>query len=147
LLDLHNNQAANTQATNRRHEHVAFHADFQTCWLGQYKIGGQSMTTSESIPRLPSPRIAESNDGEKSAGNLSDLLGQVSKNSKGEIDSLIGELQQLRRKLQTDGDRIRREIEEYHALSQQVMQLTSIISDSVAQLPTAHTSVDSGRTH
>jgi hypothetical protein len=161
LPDLHNNQAANTQATNRRHEHVAFHADFQTCWLGQYKIGGQSMTTSEPFdfakhmaqlngeptPRLPSPRTAESNDGEKSAGNLSDLLGQVSKNSKVEIDSLINELQQLRRKLQTDGDRIRREIEEYHALSQQVMQLTSIISDSVAQLPTAHTSVDSGRTH
>ena len=101
----------------------------------------------EPTPRLPSPRIAESNDGEKSAGNLSDLLGRVSKNSKVEIDSLINELQQLRRKLQTDGDRIQREIEEYHALSQQVMQLTSIISDSVAQLPTAHTSVDSGRTH
>ena len=101
----------------------------------------------EPILRLPSPRTAESNDGEKSAGNLSDLLGQVSKNSKVEIDSLINELQQLKRKLQTDGDRIQREIEEYHALSQQVMQLTSIISDSVAQLPTAQTSVDRGRTH
>jgi hypothetical protein len=99
-------------------------------------------------PIIPSPRIAESNDGEKSAGNLSDLLGQVSKNSKGEIDSLIGELQRLRRKLQTDGDRIQREIEEYHALSQQVMQLTGIISDSVRNLPTAdNTSVDSGRIH
>ena len=92
-------------------------------------------------------RTAESNDGEKSAGNLSDLLGQVSKNSKGEIDSLIGELQRLRRKLQSDGDRIQREIEEYHALSHQVMQLTGIISDSVRNLPTANTSVNSGRTH
>ena len=101
----------------------------------------------EPIPRLPSPRTAESNDGEKSAGNLSDLLGQVSKNSKGEIDSLIGELQRLRRKLQTDGDRIQREIEEYHALSQQVMQLTGIISDSMRNLPTDNTSVGSGRTH
>jgi cytochrome c556 len=101
----------------------------------------------EPILRLPSPRIAESNDGEKSAGNLNDLLGQVSNNSKSEIDSLINDLQRLRRKLQTDGDRIQREIEEYHALSQQVMQLTSIISDSVAQLPTIHTSVDRGRTH
>ena len=100
----------------------------------------------EPIP-LPSPRIAESKDGEKSAGNLSDLLGEVSKNSKGEIDSLIGELQQLRRKLQTDGDRIQREIEEYHALSQQVMQLTGIISDSVRNLPTANTPMNSGRTH
>jgi di/tripeptidase len=101
----------------------------------------------ESIPRLPSPSTAESNDGEKSVGNLSDLLGRVSKNSKNEIDSLIGELQRLRRKLQTDGDRIRREVEEYHALSQQVMQLTSIISDSVANLPAAHTSAGNGRTH
>ena len=101
----------------------------------------------ESILRLPSPRTAESMDGEKSAGTLSDLLGQVSKNSKGEIDSLIGELQQLRRKLQTDGDRIQREIEEYHALSQQVMQLTGIISDSVRNLPTDNTLVGSGRTH
>jgi hypothetical protein len=101
----------------------------------------------EPIPRLPSPRTAESNDGEKSAGNLSDLLGQVSKNSTGEIDSLIGDLRRLRGKLLTDGDRIQRDIEEYANLSQQVMQLTQIISDSVAKLPNAHTSVDSGRTH
>ena len=101
----------------------------------------------EPIPRLPSPRTAESNDGEKSTGNLSDLLGQVSKNSKGEIDSLIGELQQLRRKLQTDGDRIQREIEEYHALSHQVMQLTRIISDSVVKLPNVQRPATNGRTH
>jgi methyl-accepting chemotaxis protein len=100
----------------------------------------------EPIHRLPSPRTAE-NDGEKSAGNLSDLLGQVSKNSTGEIDSLIGELRRLRGKLQTDSDRIQRNIEEYATLTQQVMQLTQIISDSVAKLPNAHTSVDSGRTH
>ena len=101
----------------------------------------------EPIPRLPSPRTAESNDSEKSVGDLSDLLGQVSKNSMREIDSLIGELRRLRGKLHTDGDRIQRDIEEYAALNQQVMQLTEIISDSVAKLPNAHTSVDSGRTH
>ena len=96
----------------------------------------------EPIPRLPSARTAESNDGEKSAGNLSDLLGQVSKNSTGEIDSLIGELRRLRGKLQTDSDRIQRDIEEYATLNQQVMQLTQIISDSVAKLPNTHTSVN-----
>jgi hypothetical protein len=101
----------------------------------------------EPVPGLPSPRIDESNDCEKSAGNLSDLLGQVSKNSNGEIDSLIGELQQLRRKLQTDGDRIQREIEEYHALSHQVMQLTRIISESVAKLPNVQTPATNGRIH
>ena len=59
--------------------------------------------------------------------NLSDLLGRVSKNSTGEIDSLIGEFERLRGKLQTDGERIQHEIEEYAALSQQVMQLTKTI--------------------
>jgi hypothetical protein len=37
--------------------------------------------------------------------------------------------------LQTDGDRIQREIAEHAELSQQVMQLTTIISDSVKKLP------------
>jgi hypothetical protein len=101
----------------------------------------------EPIHSLPSPRTAESNDGEIPAENLSDLLRQVSKNSTGEIDSLIGELRRLRGKLQTDGDRIQRDIEEYATLNQQVMQLTEIISDSVAKLPNARTSVDSARTH
>ena len=53
----------------------------------------------------------------------------------GEIDNLIGDLQTLRRKLQTDGERIQRDIAEYAELSQQVMQLTKIISDSVKKLP------------
>jgi hypothetical protein len=91
------------------------------------------MITSE-LPLGPiSLQLAESNDGEKSGG-LGDLLDQVSKNSVGEVDGLIGELRQLRAKLQADGDRIKREIQEYEALSQQVMQLTKIISDSVASI-------------
>ena len=66
--------------------------------------------------------------------NLSDLLGRVSNNSTGEIDSLIGDFQQLRRKLQADRERIQRDIEEYTALSQQVMQLTKTISESVEKV-------------
>ena len=80
-------------------------------------------------------RQTESGDGELSAENLGNLLRRVSKTSMGEIDNLIGELQTLRRKLQTDGDRIQRDIAEYAELSQQVMQLTTIISDSVKKLP------------
>ena len=52
-----------------------------------------------------------------------------------EIDNLISDLQTLRKKLQTDGHRIQRDIAEYAELSQQVMQLTNIISDSVKKLP------------
>ena len=74
-------------------------------------------------------------DGETSAENLGNLLRQLSKTSLSEIDNLISELQTLRRKLQTDGDRIERDIAEHAELSQQVMQLTKIISDSVKKLP------------
>ena len=80
-------------------------------------------------------RQIESNDGEMSGEQLGNLLRQVSKTSVGEIDGLVGELQTLRRKLQTDGDRIQRDIAEHAELSQQVMQLTKIISDSVKKLP------------
>jgi hypothetical protein len=82
-------------------------------------------------------RQTESGDGELSAENLGNLLRRVSKTSMGEIDNLIGELQTLRRKLQTDGDRIQRDIAKHAELSQQVMQLTTIISDSVKKLPGA----------
>ena len=80
-------------------------------------------------------RQTESSDGEMSGEHLGTLLRQVSKTSVGEIDGLVGELQTLRRKLQTDGDRIQRDIVEHAELSQQVMQLTKIISDSVKKLP------------
>jgi hypothetical protein len=105
------------------------------------------MTTSE-LPLGPTSLqlVAESN-GEKSSGNLGDLLDQVSKNSVGEVDGLIGELRQLRAKLQADGDRIKRDIQEYETLSQQVMQLTKIISDSVATISNVKTPVESRRTH
>ena len=55
-------------------------------------------------------RQPESGDGETSAENLGNLLRQVSKTSMDEIDNLISELQTLRRKLQTDCDRIQRDI-------------------------------------
>ena len=82
-------------------------------------------------------RQAESGDGEVSAENLSGLLRRVSKASISEIDSLISELQTLRRKLQIDGERIQSDIAKYTELSQQVMQLTTIITDSVKKLPGA----------
>ena len=87
------------------------------------------------FPKYKAPHpVAESDDGQMSGENLSDLLGRVSKNSTGEVDSLIGEFERLRGTLQTDGERIQREIEQYNALSQQVMQLTKAISESVEKV-------------
>jgi hypothetical protein len=108
---------------------------FSNVAAGTIQNWEQSMTTSE-LPLGPVglQLKAESNDGEKSTGYLGDLLDQVSERSTGEVDGLIGELRQLRAKLQADGERIKRDIQEYETLSQQVMQLTGIISDSVATL-------------
>ena len=75
--------------------------------------------------------------GGKTSENLASLLRQVSKSSMGEVENLIDELKTLHKKLQTDSDRIQREIAEHAELSQQVMQLTKIISDSVKKLPRA----------
>ena len=66
--------------------------------------------------------------------NFGDALDQVTKNSTGEIDSLIGEFQRLQRKLQTDGERIKRDIADYRALSERVIQLTKGISESVEKV-------------
>ena len=78
-------------------------------------------------------RQTESSDGEMSGEHLGTLLRQVSKASMGEIESLIVELKTLHKKLQTDGDRIQRDIEEHAELSQQARQFE--ISLAVGSLP------------
>src|SRR5215468_7464747 len=99
---------------------------------------GQTMTTfhrrpqfQASIYNLPSARAAEREDDQMPTENLSELLGRVSEHSTSQIDDLVGDFGRLREKLRTDGERIQREIEEYSRLSEQVMQLTKTISESV----------------
>jgi hypothetical protein len=82
-------------------------------------------------------RQGDNANSDTNANNLSALLRRVSGNSTREIDTLIGDLRDLREKLRSDGDRIHREIVDYAALSQQVMQLSKIISESVKRLPDA----------
>src|SRR5499427_5300070 len=87
------------------------------------------------IYKLPSARAAEKEeDDQMPTENLSELLGRVSNNSTGKIDNLVGDFQQLREKLRTDGERIQREIEEYKSLSEMVMQFTKTISESVEKV-------------
>ena len=69
-----------------------------------------------------------------SGKDLGTLLGRVTERSTREVDSLIEELQELRKKLVTDRDRIQSEIARHSELSQGVTQLTSIISDNVKKL-------------
>jgi len=86
------------------------------------------------MQKLPHFRPAETDNGEMPTENLNALLGRVSENSMSQIDDLVSDFGRLREKLRTDGERIQREIEEYAALSQQVMQLTKTISESVEKV-------------
>jgi len=71
---------------------------------------------------------------EVAANSLSPLLRRVSEASRREIDFVIEELRTLNKKRETDGNRIQRDIEEHAQLNQHVMQLTTIIADSMRKL-------------
>ena len=73
---------------------------------------------------------------EIAVNSVAPFLRRISEASRREIKHLVDALQTLDKKLETDGDRIQREIEEYTELSKHVMQLTTIVSDSVNSLPT-----------
>lgn len=74
------------------------------------------------------------NESELAANNLGSLLNRVAGQSAREIDNLIAELQTLRERLRADGARVERDIVEYAALSQSVIQLTKIIADGVTHV-------------
>jgi hypothetical protein len=80
---------------------------------------------------------SENNNDEMSANNLDVLLRRVSEASTREIENLMGELHGLRNKLHSDGNRIQGDIVKYTELSQGILQLATIVSDSVKKLPGA----------
>jgi chemotaxis protein histidine kinase CheA len=75
-------------------------------------------------------------DVEMSPADLTASVREVSRVSIEEVDRLISELQTLRRRLKTTGERIERDIAEYATLSSQTSQITKIVLDGVKQLPT-----------
>ena len=66
--------------------------------------------------------------------DLESLTRRMSLTSTRELDSLIGELKTLRQKLATDGSRLESQLAEYAGLSQSVVKLTKIISESLTYL-------------
>ena len=94
-------------------------------------IEGNIRTLTRTSGTLYRP---EKGNGEMSGDNLGALLRRVSEASTREVESLIGELQGLRKKLEIDAERIQSDIVRYAELSQGVMQLTTIISDNVKNL-------------
>jgi hypothetical protein len=81
-------------------------------------------------------KAVDGEDDQLSAGDLAASLRETSRVSIAEVDRLIAELQTLRRKLQTDGARIERDIMQHVALSEQATKLTQIVFEGVKQLPT-----------
>jgi hypothetical protein len=81
-------------------------------------------------------RQADIAGDEIAVNSVAPFLRRVSAASRREIKKLVDALQTLDKKLQTDCDRIQRDIEEHIELSKHVMQLTTIIVDGVNSLPT-----------
>jgi vacuolar-type H+-ATPase subunit D/Vma8 len=82
-------------------------------------------------------RQVEDGNEEISADNLHTLLRRVTEASTQEVETLIDELHGLRKKLESDSDRIQNDIARYAELSRDAIQLAAIISDSVKKIPGA----------
>ena len=71
---------------------------------------------------------------ESGAQNLNSLIERVSGATVTEIDRVIAELQAIRSMLQTEGERVRREITGYAGLSQSSVATMKVIADTISQL-------------
>jgi hypothetical protein len=83
--------------------------------------------------RPPKPERS-SNKGERAARDLSGPVVQISDRSVQEIDHLIEGLRVVREKVSNDGSHLQREIDNFEAFNESVIQLTKIVSEGVAQV-------------
>lgn len=93
------------------------------------------MDLSENICELTSTRQVKNSDDDTEVQDVGTLLNRLSETPRQEIECLVGKLMELHKKLQSDGIRIQFDIENYADLNQRVMQLTTIVADSVGKLP------------
>jgi len=96
------------------------------------------------VAPLRRPQLVEPT-GDPAVTQVNSLIDRVSGASVKEIDNLIGELESLRDFLQTEGQRVQREIAGYAQLSQSAMSSTKIMVESVAKWKSAIESARSGR--
>jgi hypothetical protein len=76
-------------------------------------------------------RVSDS-ESEVVAKSLGTMLDRVAGSSLQEIDRLVSELQSIRDLLETEGERVQRELADYAHLSQSSLQSTKIIAESLA---------------
>ena len=102
---------------------------------------------SEVVRRevVTNPGHQPKNESELVAGNINSVLQRVTATSLQEIDNLITELESSRDMLQSEATRVQREMVQYSILSQEALQSTKIITESLTQLkkvPDAPTGFD-----
>ena len=83
------------------------------------------------LPRRPSGAPRRPDDASEQTATL---IRRFALESTREIDRLIDDLQKLRQKLELEGNRVQRDIADYVSLSQSVVQLTQIVSDSMVHV-------------
>jgi hypothetical protein len=71
------------------------------------------------------------------------LIRQISLTSTREVERLIGDLKDLRDKLENHGGQLQADIVEYASLSESAVELTKIVSDSLAQVEKRSATPDS----
>ncbi len=84
-----------------------------------------------TMRRHPEPHGEAQTEG---IDNLSTLIERVSAATVVEIDRVIGELQNIRSLLHSEGDRVRREITGYAGLSHSAVSTMKVIADTLSQL-------------
>lgn len=90
----------------------------------------RDVTTRRSGAATAEPEVVAQTESD----NLSSLIERVSGATIVEIDRLIAELQKIRSLLQSEGDRVRREITGYAGLSQSAVSTMKVITDTLGQL-------------
>lgn len=75
----------------------------------------------------------EATSSEFAVSNISSLVQRVAGTSMQEIENLILELDSLRHFLESEGERVQRELACYAHLNQAAMRSTKIIAESMAQ--------------
>ena len=106
------------------------------------------LTRTKSLAAIDA-NISNAQYPDETGNQASTLVLQISLASIREIDCLIGELKDLRAKLENRCSRIQNDIVEFAELSRSAVQLTKIVSDSVAQVerrPGSNDSSSSGET-
>ena len=89
-------------------------------------------TDMRDVLRARKSRLSDVN--KEINNDYSSLVSGISVQSVQEIDHLIEGLQGLREKLNNDGDNLHRQIMQYAAFSQSIIELTKIVSDGTTQI-------------